>query len=96
MARKLDRYRYTDRMVLEPWIVEMALERLGSQRPTLQEQQRVLRVTRTPEKVRWPDWWEALPGADHDFYAGHHEVEATPEKIGSVIAAIVMYLTLIT
>ena len=67
MARKLDRYRNTDRMVLEPWIVEMALERLGSQRPTLEEQQRVLRVTRTQEKVRWPDWWEALPGADHDF-----------------------------
>ena len=67
MARKLDRYRNTDRMVLEPWIVEMALERLGSQRPTLEEQQRVLRVTRTQEKVRWPDWWEALPGADHDI-----------------------------
>ena len=44
---------------------------------------------KTPEKVR-ADWWEALPGAR--FYAGHHEVEATPEKIGSVIAAIVMYL----
>ena len=67
MARKLDRYRNTDRMQLEPWIVEMALDRLGSRRPKLEEQERVLRVTRTPEKVRWPDWWEALPGADHDF-----------------------------
>ena len=63
MARKLDRNRNTDRMALEPWIVEMALDRLGSRRPKLEEQERVLRVTRTPEKVRWPDWWEALPGA---------------------------------
>ena len=67
MARKLDRNRDTDRMALEPWVVEMALDRLGSRRPKLEEQERVLRVTRTPEKVRWPDWWEALPGADHDF-----------------------------
>ena len=29
MARKLDRYRDTARMVLEPWIVEAALARLG-------------------------------------------------------------------
>ena len=29
MARKLDRYRETARMVLEPWIVETALARLG-------------------------------------------------------------------
>ena len=29
MARKLDRYRETARMVLEPWIVEVALARLG-------------------------------------------------------------------
>ena len=43
MARKLDRNRNTDRMALEPWIVEMALDRLGSRRPTLLEQQRVLR-----------------------------------------------------
>ena len=50
-------------MALEPWIVEMALDRLGKRRLTLQEQQTVLRATRTPKKVRWPDWWEALPEA---------------------------------
>ena len=66
MAKKLDRYRDTGRMALEPWIVEMALVRLGSRRPTLLEQQRVLRATRTPKKVRWPDWWEALPEVDHN------------------------------
>ena len=32
MGRKLDRYRETARMVLEPWIVEAALARLGSRR----------------------------------------------------------------
>ena len=32
MARKLDRYRETARMVLEPWIVEAALARLGARR----------------------------------------------------------------
>ena len=67
LARKLDRNRNTDRMALEPWIVEMALDRLGSRRPTLLEQQRVLRATRNPKKVLWPDWWEALPEAGYNF-----------------------------
>ena len=67
MARKLDRNRNTDRMALEPWIVEMALDRLGSRRLTLLEQQQVLRTTRNPKKVRLPDWWEALPEAGHNF-----------------------------
>ena len=30
------------------------------------------------------------------FYAGLHEVEASPKQIGIMIAAITMYLTLIT
>ena len=63
MARKLDRYRETARMTLEPWVVERALDRLGDRRLTLQEQQTVLKATQTPTKVRWPDWWEALPEA---------------------------------
>ena len=25
------------------------------------EQRAVLEVTRTPVKVRWPDWWEVSP-----------------------------------
>ena len=56
MARKLDRYRETARMVLEPWIVEAALARLD-RRLTLAEQKIVVAATRTPWKVRWPDWW---------------------------------------
>ena len=66
MARKLDRNRDIGRMALEPWIVEMALDRLGGRRPTLLEQQQVLRATRNPKKVPWPDWWEALPEAGHN------------------------------
>ena len=65
MAKKLDRYRHTARMTLDPWVVERALDRLGDRRLTLQEQQTVLKATRTPTKVRWPDWWEALPEAGH-------------------------------
>ena len=46
------------RMVLEPWLVEEALARLGDRRLSLDEQAKVVRVVRTPSKVRWPDWWE--------------------------------------
>lgn len=58
MARKLDRYRETARMVLEPWIVEAALARFGEKRLTKKEQKIVVQATRTPHKVNWPDWWE--------------------------------------
>jgi hypothetical protein len=61
MATKLDRYRETARMVLEPWLVEEALARLGERRLTREEQETVVRVTRTPHKVGWPDWWEIMP-----------------------------------
>ncbi len=58
MARKLDRYRPTARMALEPWILEAALARLG-RRLTREEQRDVVAATRTPGKMRWPNWWEA-------------------------------------
>ena len=45
-------------MVLEPWLVEAALARLGGRRLTLAEQRTVVDATRTPAKVRWPDWWQ--------------------------------------
>jgi Family of unknown function (DUF5681) len=56
MARKLDPYRETARMALEPWLVEAALARLGR---TLSpaEQRTVINATRTPHKVRWPERW---------------------------------------
>ena len=58
MARKLDPYRPTAWMMLEPWIVEAALERLGGRKLSREEQTIVLAATRTPHKVNWPDWWE--------------------------------------
>jgi hypothetical protein len=60
MARKLDPYRETARMVLEPWLVEAALARLS--RPLSPTDQRiVVKATRTPHKVRWPKWWTENP-----------------------------------
>jgi hypothetical protein len=62
MARKVDRFRETAKMMLEPWLVEMALARLGSRRLTVEQQTQVVRATRTPWKVRWPQWWQESPG----------------------------------
>ena len=57
---KLDRYRPTARIALEPWLVEKALERLGNRRLSREEQETVVKATRTPKRVRWPEWWEVL------------------------------------
>ncbi len=56
MAKKLDPYRETARMVLEPWLVEAALARLDR---TLSpaDQRIVMKAARTPHKVKWPEWW---------------------------------------
>ena len=43
--------------LLEPWIVEAALARFGEKRLTIDEQLDVLRVTKIPDKVAWPEWW---------------------------------------
>lgn len=45
------------RWELNPWIVEAALARVGSQRLTEAEQREVWKATRTPHQVRWPEWW---------------------------------------
>jgi hypothetical protein len=59
MATKLDRYRETACMLLEPWLVEAALARLVNERLTPAQQETVVRATRLPHKVQWPEWWEA-------------------------------------
>jgi Family of unknown function (DUF5681) len=60
MAEKLDPYRETARMALEPWLVEAALARLTE--PLSPADQRiVVKATRTPHKVRWPEWWGEHP-----------------------------------
>jgi hypothetical protein len=60
MAKKLDPYRETARMALEPWFVEAALARLV-QPLSPAEQRIVVKATRTPRKVRWPKWWSENP-----------------------------------
>ena len=57
VARKLDRFRDTARVLLEPWLVEAAIARLGARRLTPEQQRAVVKATRTPHKVKWPDWW---------------------------------------
>lgn len=59
MARKVDRYRETAEMMLEPWLIQSALARLGDRRLTVEQQKEVVGATRTPWKVRWPEWWES-------------------------------------
>jgi Family of unknown function (DUF5681) len=61
IARRLDAYRETARMMLEPWIVQAALKRMGSRRLTEEEQRIVVAATRTPKKVKWPEWWVITP-----------------------------------
>jgi len=61
MASKLDRYRPSARIMLEPWLVEQALSRLGDMWLSVEQQAKVVRVVRTPHKVRWPDWWKVRP-----------------------------------
>jgi Family of unknown function (DUF5681) len=60
MARKLDPYRETARTVLEPWLVEAALARLP-QPLSAADQRIVVKATRTPRRVRWPEWWSENP-----------------------------------
>jgi hypothetical protein len=58
MAVKLYANQPHAQIKLEPWLVQRALDRLGDQRLTAREQATVVAATRTPTKVRWPDWWE--------------------------------------
>lgn len=61
MASKLDANRETCRMMIEPWLVQAAMERLGEKRFTESEKQTILKATRTPRKVKFPDWWDLEP-----------------------------------
>jgi hypothetical protein len=57
MATRHDAYRPTTRLMLQPWLVQAALERLGDVKLTAEQQAVVVKATRTPHKVRWPEWW---------------------------------------
>jgi hypothetical protein len=58
MAVKLYRFQPHAQIKLEPWIVQGALDRLGNRRLDAKQQATVVAATRTPAKVRWPDWLE--------------------------------------
>lgn len=45
------------RWELQPWIVEAALARLAPRQLSEDEQREVCAATRTPHKVKWPEWW---------------------------------------
>ncbi len=60
MAKKLEPYRETARIALDPWLVEAALARLPRQLSPA-DQRTVVKATRTPHKVRWPEWWSENP-----------------------------------
>ena len=64
MAVKLRKYSEDTRHELRPWLVQKALDRLGTRRLSNEEQHTVVQATRSPEKVQWPDWWEVLPHQD--------------------------------
>ena len=57
MATKIDRFRPSIKILLEPWLVQAALARLGKRTLGNAEQAEVFAATRTPHKVRWPAWW---------------------------------------
>ena len=46
------------RVAFYPEVITHALQRLGDQRLSRDEQKLVLAFTLTPHKVEWPDWWE--------------------------------------
>lgn len=57
MAVKVNRYSDSARYMLKPWLVQMAVDRLGDRRLSSDEQKVVVDATRNPELVKWPDWW---------------------------------------
>lgn len=61
MVTKLDRLRPSAKLILEPWLVEAALARLGDERFSRAEQEVIVRATRTPKQVKWPSWWSVEP-----------------------------------
>ena len=61
MAVRLNRYsKGNARVLLKPWIVEAALARMKPGLLTTEQQRTIVASTRTPEKVRWPEWWAPL------------------------------------
>lgn len=43
--------------LLQPWIVQAALNRMGNRQLTRDEQREVWNATKAPDKINWPEWW---------------------------------------
>ncbi len=63
MAHKLNRHSERARYELNPWLVRLALSKLGPRQLTGEEQAVVIDATRTPRKLSWPEWWEVRTSA---------------------------------
>lgn len=50
-----------EKLKLQPWVVDRALERRGERPFSIEEQKKIYEATRTPHKVNWPDWWAYNP-----------------------------------
>lgn len=61
MAVQQNRGSETARYQLRPWIVQAALARLNDTRLTIQEQATVIETTKSPDQVKWPEWWSVRP-----------------------------------
>ncbi|QIG51814.1 hypothetical protein G5V57_31365 [Nordella sp. HKS 07] len=62
MAKLLDRYRDTARILLEPRLVEAALARLGERHLHLKSNG-LFCAKRLPHKVKLPQWWTERPAS---------------------------------
>ena len=60
MAKKLDPYRETARIALEPWLFEAALRHLN-EKLSPSDQRIIVKVVRNLRKVKWPEWWSEHP-----------------------------------
>lgn len=57
MAMKLYAFSATARMALQPWLVQMALARLGEKTFTREQQEVIVNSTRSAHKVKFPTSW---------------------------------------
>jgi hypothetical protein len=60
MAKMLYPTKEYAKVLLEPWLINAALDRLEGRQLNEDEQRIVVNVTRTPQKVRWPNWWKVF------------------------------------
>jgi hypothetical protein len=61
LAHKAHKYSDQSRYQLNPWIVQLALARLGDTQLSEDEQRVIVEATRTAHKVAWPEWWKVRP-----------------------------------